>query len=96
MPLIEDNGDGSQSVTPITLSDTEFAQLAPPVRRAWGIFPVIYESTSGRGHLEGHDLSWRFINLLGHLVDMIFMIIAAAAVFIVALCCIPGLAHLVF
>ena len=97
MPLIEDNGDGSQSVTPIALSDTEFAQLAPPAgRRAWGIFPTYYESVSGRGHLEGHDLTWHVVNFFGHVVDIGFMIIVAAAVFIVLICCFPSFAHLVF
>jgi hypothetical protein len=96
MPLIdiEDGGTGSYSVTPAKLPDKEFSALAPPKRKAWGIFRTYYVSVSGEGK-TGHDYTTRVLGVLGFIADVLLGIIVLAALFVVALCCIPGLAHLV-
>lgn len=91
---ITDNGDGSTSIVPAELPDDEFEQLAPSRHRLLG-FPVTYRSLSGR-IVPRHDPYDATISFLGHVFDGIFVILAAAFLFGVALCCIPALAHLIF
>ena len=97
MPQIpeQDNGDGSyQNQTEWQLPDSEFIQLAPPTRRVWGVFPAIYQDISGKAAPPHHDVNGAAIRLIVDVLRTGFMIIVAAAVLIVLICCFPAIISL--